>query len=331
MQLRVFPVPPGPRYVRRRRSVPYMMNQYRRQLTFGCVPLTVSLPFKGPVFGATDTRMIPTPEQILDTPKAGAWYRIKKGETWWGVSKSAYGADNVKAGLMLMNNSTWNDHIDRQTKNWEAYKVKGLQATPDYSAANPHAPKGSGHDYPTAWIPPKTGEEPEEVYITVPTPIPTPSPGTTVGPPGPQGPQGPPGPTGPQGPPGPTGPKGPTGTGVGVPGPAGPPGPTGASGKTGPAGPPGSMGPAGPPGPTGPMGPIGATGKGVGVPGPAGPPGPIGPAGKSLPGPPGPPGPVGPPGPPGAAGPPGPVGTTGTYGGDNLMWAPVALMTLVSL
>jgi hypothetical protein len=329
MQLRVFPVPPGPRYVRRRRSVPYMMNQYRRQLTLGCVPLTVSLPFKGPVgFGATDTRMIPTPAQILDTPKAGAWYRIKKGETWWGVSKSAYGADNVKAGLMLMNNSTWNDHIDRQTKNWEAYKVKGLQATPDYSAANPHAPKGSGHDYPTAWIPPKTGEEPEEVYITVPTPIPTPSPGTTVGPPGPQGP---PGPTGPQGPPGPTGPKGPTGTGVGVPGPVGPPGPTGASGKTGPAGPPGSMGPAGPPGPTGPMGPTGATGKGVGVPGPAGPPGPIGPAGKSLPGPPGPPGPAGPPGPPGAAGPPGPVGTTGTYGGDNLMWAPVALMTLVSL
>lgn len=145
-------------------------------------------------FGQADERVIPSPSQILSTPTPGYWYRIKKGETWWGTSKKAYGADNVKKGLMLMNNSTWNDHIEKKNKGWEAYKVKGLQATPDYSSANPHQPKGSGSEYPTAWIPPLTGEEPEVVF-----PVPS-EPGQ--GPVGPMGPQGPPGPIGPAGPPG---------------------------------------------------------------------------------------------------------------------------------
>jgi len=129
-----------------------------------------------------DVRYIPTPDQIMEVPTPGAWYRIKKGETWWGVSKKAYGQANVKKGLLTMNKSTWNDHIDRKTKGWEPYKVAGLQATPDYDAANPHAPVMSGTAYPVAWIPPLTGEEPEEVGF-VPEVVTTPTPVTTTPPP----------------------------------------------------------------------------------------------------------------------------------------------------
>jgi hypothetical protein len=194
--------------------------------------------------GAEGDRYIPTPDQILDVPTPGAWYRIKKGETWWGVSKSAYGQDNVKKGLLTMNKSTWNDHIDRKNKDWEAYKVKGLQATPDYSATNPHAPVGSGNAYPVAWIPPLTGEEPEQMGyqpsepITTPTPI-TKPPSSTTYIPGPKGDPGPPGPPGDPGPP-------PSSSAIqsavnqyfqtnpppgGVPGPPGQPGPPPSSGE----------------------------------------------------------------------------------------------------
>lgn len=236
--------------------------------------------------GAADEegRYLPTPDQIVATPTPGLWYQIKKGETWWGVAKKAYGKTDLKKGLLLMNASTWNDHISRKKKGWEAYKVKGLQATPDYdSTANPRAKVLSGHEYPVAWIPPLNGDEPEDMGFApspgVPTPIPTP--GESI-----------PGPPGPAGPIGPTGPAGPAGS-VGPPGPSGP------------------MGPPGPTGPTGPQGPPGA-GAGQAVPGP---PGPAGPPGESIVGPAGPPGPQGPPGP---AGPIGPSGVGGGSGGK--MW-----------
>jgi hypothetical protein len=291
--------------------------------------------FRG--LGQIGDRMIPTPAQILATPKPGAWYRIKQGETWWGISKAAYGAENVKAGLMLMNRATWNDHIERKTAGWEAYKVAGLQSTPDYSAKNPHAPKGSGNDYPTAWIPPLNGAEPEAVY-----------------PPIIEGKIGPPGPKGDPGPIGPIGPRGPTGE-RGAIGPAGPQGAPGTASQEaikamleayikahpeelrGPAGMKGSPGPAGLPGPIGPIGPTGPAGipGAIGPRGPQGAPGtasqeairsmleeymkkhpdefrgPAGPAG--LPGPIGPKGPAGPPGPAGSAG----SGGTGT---DKGLW-----------
>lgn len=241
--------------------------------------------FLGGGLGAVDEdgRYLPTPDQIVSTPKPGLWYQIKKGETWWGTAKKAYGSSDLKKGLLLMNASTWNDHISRKKKGWEAYKVAGLQATPDYdSSANPRAKVLSGNEYPVAWIPPLTGEEPEDLGFGEGPSVPTPVPGQ-----GPPGPAGPPGPTGPVGPPGPTGP-------------VGPPGPTGPAGK-------GAGSPV--PGPAGPAGPIG----------PVGPPGP---AGKSIIGPPGPTGPIGPPGPTGPAGPPGPTGATGTagVGGGGKMW-----------
>jgi len=339
-----------------------MFERYRRVLTYnppgptiastvsglGTIPISITLPF----FGAVGDRYIPTPSQILSTPKAGAFYRLKKGETWWGVSKTAYGQANVKKGLFLINDSTWNDHIERKKKNWEAYNVEGLQATPDYSADNPHAGKGSGNDYPTAWIPPMSGEEPEAVFITVPTPVQptpeTPAPITYQGPPGPEGKQGPPGPQGPpgatgkQGPPGATGQQGPPGT-TGQQGPPGATGQQGLPGATGKQGRPPTdaeiaaevtkymlahpVAPGqtvqGPPGATGKQGPPGATGK-QGPPGTTGQQGPPGPIGQQ--------GPPGPQGPPGAMGPPGPAVAAAVGGGEeNLMWAPVMAALLVTL
>lgn len=215
-------------------------------------------------FGA-DPRTIPNPMQIMDIPSPGLWYRIKKGETWWGVAKKAYGRDNLKKGLLLMNKASWNDHIERKAKGWEPYKVAGLQATPDYSVANPHAPKGSGKAYPTAWIPPLNGAEPEVLYPPAQKGEPgQPGKPGQKGPPGPIGPMGPMGPPGPKGAPGPIGPRGRGGI-PGIPGPAGPPGPPGVATDAaitaalqehfkkhppsqGPRGPIGPMGPAGPPG-----------------------------------------------------------------------------------
>lgn len=267
-------------------------------------------------FGAVDAegRYIPKESEIKPYPTPGFWYRFgthKKDETWYGVAKRAYGGNDVKKGLLLINAASWNNHIDKKKKGWEPYKVKGLQSTPDYdSFNNPRAKVLTGHDYPVAWIPHITGEEPEESgYSPTPTPEPSPPPGK-IGPPGPvgpAGPQGPPGPKGPKGAKGDTGPKGPAG-------PQGPPGPTGpagaGSGKSvpGPAGPPG---PQGPPGPTGPIGPPGPAGSGSGqaIPGPKGDMGPPGPIGH--PGPIGPIGPQGPTGPPGAVGPQGPPGSVG--------------------
>ncbi|MBN2256877.1 MAG: hypothetical protein JW704_03515 [Anaerolineaceae bacterium] len=263
-------------------------------------------------FGAVDAegRYIPKESEIKPYPKPGFWYRFgtyKKDETWYGIAKRAYGGTDVKKGLMLINNATWNNHIDKKTKGWESYKVKGLQSTPDYdSFNNPRAKVLSGHDYPVAWIPPITGEEPEESgYSPAPTPDPSPPPGK-MGPPGPQGPigpQGPPGPAGPKGPPGPAG----AGSGKSIPGPAGPPGP---------------QGPAGPAGPMGPPGPAGS-GNGQAIPGPKGDMGPPGPQGL-----PGPVGPMGPQGPAGAVGPQGPPGSGGGSGKTADIGLFLALMML---
>lgn len=301
-----------------------------------------------PFFGSDD-RYIPTPAQIMAVPVQGAWYRIKQGETWWATSKTAYGKENVKAGLMLMNKSTWNDHIERAAKDWEVYKVKGLQATPDYSATNPHGTKGSGKSYPVAWIPPlDTGVEPEAIYVVPSTPGQPGAPGAT----GAKGPKGDPGPIGPMGPMGPMGPIGPMG-------PAGTANAAAiesslaeyfkkhpqAAGAVGPMGPMGPQGKQGIPGPSGPQGPKGDPGQATaafieaaiqdylkrnpikqGSPGPQGALGPMGPMGPM--------GPQGKPGIPGPIGPMGPAGTGGKIvnggGNDKGLWAlPLAAVLAV--
>jgi hypothetical protein len=277
-------------------------------------------PFSGIAgFGFLD----PEPSQVANTPTAGKWYRVKKGDTYWAISKTAYGRDNVKQGLYLMNDSPWNSYIEKKRKGWEAYKRDGLQATPDYSPVEFRAPKGSGKAYPMVWIPPITGGDPDDIY----PPDPVTGQQGPRGPRGPAGPPGAPGKVGPPGAPGRAGPIGPPGEGRGVPGPAGPMGPIGPPGARGAAGRPGSRGAMGPPGPIGPIGPIGPPGEGRGVPGPAGPMGPRGRLGPA--GPPGSagragvPGPMGPPGVPGPMGPPGPAGETGQAGqggGGGNMW-----------
>jgi len=284
---------------------------------------------------------IPEPNQILDVPTPGYWYHIKKGDTYWGVSKAAYGQANVKNGLYLMNDNPGNAHIDKKKTGWEAYGVKGLQATPDYDYDNPRDPVMSGNDYPVVWIPPANGSTPEDNWQETPvTPEPIYTPPVEiegpVGPPGPMGPMGPPGKTGPAGPPGPKGDPGqaseqairnavlawmnqnkkdligpPGAPGApGMPGPAGPAGKPGPAGKAGPIGKQGPAGPAGKPGPAGKQGPAGARGA-IGKRGPAGPAG-----ARGVVGPIGPMGPTGPMGPPGARGPIGARGSRGPKGKD---------------
>ena len=184
--------------------------------------------FMGFGFGAVDSegRYLPTPAEISPVAKPGVFYKVgtyKPDETYYGIAKRAYGADNIKKNLLMMNASTWNDHISRKTKGWESYGVPGLQSTPDYdSTNNPRAKVLSGHELPIVWIPPLTGEEPEDAGYSEPPTIPPtiPIPGTPIpGPPGPQGIPGPPGPAGAIGP-------------QGIPGPMGPPGPAGPAGAS---------------------------------------------------------------------------------------------------
>jgi hypothetical protein len=139
-------------------------------------------------FGAydqtTDPRKIPQSTQIATVPSPGLWYAVKQSDNPWKVAKIAYGATDLKKGLLLMNKATWNDHISRASTGWEAYNVKGLQFLPKYSSFFPHAPAGSGKEFPTVWIPPLDGKEPEAIFLP------------NIGPVGPQGPQGQPGETG---------------------------------------------------------------------------------------------------------------------------------------
>ncbi len=260
----------------------------------------------------------PTNDRISLTPVAGRWYQVKTGDTYWAISKGAYGKPNVRAGLMRLNNSPWNGYIQKARKGWEAYKVDGLQATPEYSATAPRRqPRGSGRSYPLIWIPPITGGEPRDVW--------PPDTEGEIGPIGPRGPIGPPGPPGREGargelgppsdpgdrgPVGPRGPIGPPGDGVGIPGPRGARGARGAIGPPGKGvgipGPPGARGAIGPPGGRGTIGPPG----GIGPPGRRGAIGPPGPGGEGV----GVPGPIGPRGPRGLIGPPGPAGEADDFG-----------------
>lgn len=215
---------------------------------------------------ASDPRYIPTAAEIdvankKSTP--GRWYRPTNEETPYGVAKRAYGAANIKAGLFAMNNSTWNNHITKGTSGWESYKIKGLQFNPQYSASSVHAPSGSGKVQPTVWIPPITGEEPEDLGkkptptpIPIPDldPVPTPTPGPTPTPIPGQGPKGDKGDKGDKGEPGSMGPAGPPPSNAAVaaliadymgahPPQPGPKGDKGDPGPTGAMGPPGSASP----------------------------------------------------------------------------------------
>jgi hypothetical protein len=297
----------------------------------------------------------PTTSQISQTPQQGKFYQIKFGDVLARISKLVYGQDNVKWGLYTMNDSAWNTaHIRKGPKGWEAYKINGLQLTPDYGP-DPTSTYGTGKGYPTIWIPVQAGRlEPNQVFTVTPVvtpitpvtpPVVTPvtpvtplvipgvpegvdvidTPAETVVTPSGQtiyirGPQGPIGVTGAMGPAGPIG-------SPGLPGIPGKQGPQGISGKDGPA-----MSEAAimnavaayyasHPGAGGEPGPRGLPGKD----GPMGPMGPIGPAGAG-----GSTGPMGPIGPRGPAGPAGSGSTVVTQGASNNMWAIPLIATLIT-
>lgn len=124
------------------------------------------------------------------TPKPGFFYQSKKGDTPWSIANRAYakpGFATVKTGLFLINDSQWNNHIRKSTKNWESYGIKGFQITPDYDPSDVQSTHGSGKSHPIVWIPDLDGKEPNEE-----TPAPQPIKGDT-GATGSQGPKGDPG------------------------------------------------------------------------------------------------------------------------------------------
>ena len=115
----------------------------------------------------------PTKAEILAAnPRPGTFYQVRKGIYPATVAKVAYGAANVKAGLMLMNRSAWNGHIRKGKAGWEAYKVQGLQFTAHYSATDPCGPYGSGTAFPVVWVPFADGREPGEGPAPGPVPVP---------------------------------------------------------------------------------------------------------------------------------------------------------------
>jgi len=113
------------------------------------------------------------------TPVAGRFYQTKKGDTVSFVSKTAYGASNVKAGLYRINSSPANVKIRKATTGWESYKIKGLQLENRYSGWDTDF--GSGKSFPLLWVPTVAGGEPNDVFPDViapppPGPVPPPAP-----------------------------------------------------------------------------------------------------------------------------------------------------------
>jgi len=127
---------------------------------------------------ATSGRYVPDESEILTkNPKPGTFYRGRTGITLATIAEVAYGKKYTHTGLMLMNGSTWNDHVRRSTKGWESYHVAGLQSEPKYGS-NPRSTYGSGTAYPVIWVPPLDKREPEAVIVS-----PAPAPGVPAPPP----------------------------------------------------------------------------------------------------------------------------------------------------
>ena len=202
-------------------------------------------------------------------PQPGIFFRPVNKMTVATMALRTYGSENTAKGVKLIAGSSWNRHIRYSTNGYESYRIEGPQNTPNYDPGNPRSTYGTGNQYPTYWLPPMDGQEPEQFFNWSPTPEqPAAGPAGPQGERGPIGPRGPAGATGPAGSPGAQGPRGERG-------PAGPKGDPGQateaaiqdavskylalhpppSGAVGPPGPRGPAGPAGSPGATGPTGP----------------------------------------------------------------------------
>jgi hypothetical protein len=113
-------------------------------------------------------RYVPTTAQILTAaPRPGTFYRPRQGIWPIKVAEVAYGAADRKRGVLSINASTWNDHVRRASKGWEAYKVNGLQFEARYGA-HPSSFFNTGNAYPVIWVPPLDGREPEAFFSTGP-------------------------------------------------------------------------------------------------------------------------------------------------------------------
>jgi len=161
----MIPRPPGAFPVARQQRIARMIRRHKWMHARG---------FAGAI-DATSGRYVPDSSEILTSaPRPGTFYIPRSGIYPIKVAEVAYGSANKKAGLLAMNASTWNDHVRRSTKGWEAYGVAGLQFDPKYGT-NPRSTYGSGTLFPVIWIPPLDKKEPEAVIVS-PSPIAPPLP-----------------------------------------------------------------------------------------------------------------------------------------------------------
>ena len=161
----MIPRPPGAFPIARQQRIARMIRRHKWMHARG---------FAGAI-DATSGRYVPDSSEILTSaPRPGAFYIPRSGIYPIKVAEVAYGSANKKAGLLAMNASTWNDHVRRSTKGWEAYGVAGLQFDPKYGT-NPRSTYGSGTLFPVIWIPPLDKKEPEAVIVS-PSPIAPPLP-----------------------------------------------------------------------------------------------------------------------------------------------------------
>jgi hypothetical protein len=104
-------------------------------------------------------------------PKPGRFFQPLEYKNPITFALRAYGDANKKKGLLIINASSWNNHIYKSTKGWEPYKTKGFILSKQYAGVNdPRAGYKTGNQYPVLWIPPLTGEEPENMLWTQPVP-----------------------------------------------------------------------------------------------------------------------------------------------------------------
>jgi hypothetical protein len=118
-------------------------------------------------FGALD---------VVDTPEPGHWYRVKRGDTLFGVTSKAF---NVKGGserlrlARMINRSEANRVYVDPTLADNLFKDGRITFKPRFSSNAEEAISGeSGNSYALLWIPESEGDEPPEMVPDSPEPTP---------------------------------------------------------------------------------------------------------------------------------------------------------------
>lgn len=143
--------------------------------------------------------------EVADTPTPGQWYRIKKGDTLFGVTSKAYGVGPGQERLKLarqINRAKANDDV-RTGKVDKMFPEGRISFLPKFACETELAMRGDpGKCYAIAWIPEGPGDEPPEAPPPMPEeppePVPEEPPEPPPAPPEPEPPAPPPAPEEPE-------------------------------------------------------------------------------------------------------------------------------------